>query len=123
MIGGRIIENAVVNIEADNLGFALRRRLWCVDRNGDECAVYVEDTPEAASLQPGETAWWQSGVVYARNDTLELRKLGYSFAKGLAAPQFTPFKLDEAVPDEKAYHVFPGAIMYIAEWLIPEDQR
>lgn len=69
MVGGKIIENAIIDG---------KRRLWCVDKY-DECAVYVEDTPEAASLQPGETCWWQSGRIYARNDTLDLRKLGFSF--------------------------------------------
>lgn len=78
MIGGRIIENAMRTFEDDGSTFT-RRRLWCVDGHGNECAVHVEDTPQAASLQPGENVWWQSGVVYARNDTLELRKIGFSF--------------------------------------------
>lgn len=78
MVGGKIIENSVVTYSDDGKVF-VRRRLWCVDSHGDECAVHVEETPEAASLLPGETCWWQSGVIYARNDTLELRKLGFSF--------------------------------------------
>lgn len=74
MVGGRIIENAIVK----NSDGELRRRLWCVD-GADECAVYVESSAEAASLQPGETCWWQSGTIYARNDTLKLAKIGFSF--------------------------------------------
>ncbi len=78
MVGGRIIENALVSLPLEGGGSVTRRRLWCVDKS-DECAVYVEDTEESAGLQPGETCWWQSGVVYARNDTLELKKIGFSF--------------------------------------------
>lgn len=77
MIGGRIIENAIITLTDEGKAYT-RRRLWCVDR-GDEFAVYVEDTPEAASLVPGETCWWQSGRIYARNDTLDLKKVGFSF--------------------------------------------
>lgn len=78
MVGGRIIENALHTYGDDGQIFT-RRRLWCVDARGDEGAVYVEDTPEAASLRPGDTCWWQSGTIYARGDTLELRKIGFSF--------------------------------------------
>jgi hypothetical protein len=77
-VGGRIIENTLHTFTDDGKSYT-RRRLWTVDRQGDECAVFVEDTPEAASLKPGETAWWQSGIIYARDDTLKLKKIGFSF--------------------------------------------
>lgn len=78
MIGGRIIENAVVTLTDGDQSYS-RRRLWCVDSHGDECAVFVEDTEDAASLKPNETCWWQGGRIYARNDTLDLKKIGFSF--------------------------------------------
>lgn len=78
MVGGKIIENAIRTFMDEGVAYT-RRQLWCVDNYGDECAVFVEDTPDAASLKPGETAWWQSGIVYARMDTLKLRKMGFSF--------------------------------------------
>lgn len=77
MIGGKIIENSL-HTYADGPKAYTRRRLWCVDDHGDECAVHVEDTPAAASLKPGETCWWQSGTIYARGDTLKLKKIGFS---------------------------------------------
>lgn len=72
MIGGRIIENAPHVIDG-----AAVRRLWCMDRNGDECAVFAELGAEA--LQPGEEIWWQSGRIYARADRVTFKKIGYSF--------------------------------------------
>lgn len=78
MVGGKIIENAIHTFTDEGKTFS-RRRLWCVDERGDECAVFVEDTPEAQSLKPGETCWWQGGQIFARNDTLTLRKVGFSF--------------------------------------------
>lgn len=77
MVGGKIIENAIHTFDDEGQSYT-RRRLWCMDSRGDECAVFVEDTPDAASLQPGETCWWQSGIIYARNDTLKLKKIGFS---------------------------------------------
>ena len=78
MVGGRIIENAIHTFTDEGKAYT-RRRLWCVDRHGDECAVFVEDSPDAASLKPGETCWWQSGTIYARNDELKLLKIGFSY--------------------------------------------
>lgn len=77
MIGGKIIENALVTLTDEGKSYS-RRRLWCVDGT-DECAVFVEDTPTAESLKPGETCWWQSGIIYARGNTLKLKKVGVSF--------------------------------------------
>jgi hypothetical protein len=84
MVGGKIIENAMHTFQDEGTTYT-RRRLWCMDERGDECAVFVEDTPEAASLKPGETAWWQGGIIYARADTLKLRKIGFSHT-----PKATP---------------------------------
>jgi hypothetical protein len=83
MVGGKIIENAIVVNSAGQP----RRRLWCVDEHGDECDVYAEDTPAAASLNPGETCWWQSGKIYARNGTLVLDTVGFSSGRGNAHDQ------------------------------------
>lgn len=73
MIGGRIIENAAIKLENGQWA----RRLWCVDRNGDECCVFAEDA--AVGLNMGDQIWWQGKRIYAKNDTLILDKIGYSF--------------------------------------------
>lgn len=78
MVGGKIIENALHTFTDDGKTYT-RRRLWCYDPKDGECAVHVEDTQDAASLKPGETCWWQSGTIYARGDTLKLKKIGFSF--------------------------------------------
>lgn len=69
MVGGWIIDISHVSPGVS--------RLWCVDRNGDECAVHVEDA--SAMPLPGDEVWWQSGKVYWDNDRRELRKIGYSY--------------------------------------------
>lgn len=80
MIGGRIIENASHTLDD---GRSVRR-LWLMDSNGDECCVYAENS--ASALLCGEQVWWQSGKIYARNDTVTFAKIGYSFGvRGLAA--------------------------------------
>lgn len=75
MVGGRIIENALHTYTDDGETFT-RRRLWVADRNGDECAVFVEEA--GAQLRCGEEIWWQAGTIYARGDTLTLQKIGFS---------------------------------------------
>jgi hypothetical protein len=69
MVGGRIIEISVVQSGVSCL--------WCVDRNGDECAVKVENTPAMPLL--GDEIWWQAGVVYWDSDRRQLRKVGNSY--------------------------------------------
>ena len=36
MVGGRVIELMGDVVSGQNV-----RRVWCMDRNGDECAIYV----------------------------------------------------------------------------------
>lgn len=72
-VGGRIIEN----IRTTNGAGTPVRRLWVVDRDGTETAVYAELA--AWQLRPGEEIWWQSGQIMARGDKLVLRKIGFSF--------------------------------------------
>ena len=69
MVGGWIIEIAPVR---DG-----QSRLWCVDRNGDECAVNVENAPAMPLL--GDEVWWQAGKVFWDGDRRQLRKVGYSY--------------------------------------------
>jgi len=54
-------------------------RLWCVDRHGDECCVYVELFEEHLGPDIGEEIWWQSGKVFFNGDHNHLRKIGFSF--------------------------------------------
>lgn len=70
MVGGKIIE--IRHDRADKV------RLWCMDRDGDECAVYVK--PGADGLPNlGDEIWWQSGKVYFNKDKSSAQKLGFSF--------------------------------------------
>jgi hypothetical protein len=51
-------------------------RIWCIDRHGDETAVYAEMAAECLDI--GEQIWWQSGKIYARDDKVTFHKVGYS---------------------------------------------
>lgn len=73
-VGGRIIENAPYQPKE---GQPALRRIWVIDRNGDEVAVLAE--PAAEVLKLGEEIWWQGSTIYARKDTLKLKKIAYSF--------------------------------------------
>lgn len=73
-VGGRIIENAPYQPKD---GQPALRRLWVMDQDGTETAVLAE--PAAEVLKPGEEIWWQSGTIYARKDTMKLKKIAYSF--------------------------------------------
>jgi len=55
-------------------------RLWCVDRHGDECCVYVEHFESERGPKIGDEIWWQCGKVMFDYDRKRLRKIGYSFA-------------------------------------------
>ena len=73
MVGGKIIE---VNLDTRGL------RLWCMDRNGDELAIYVK--PEKEIPCPGDDVWWQGRTAYwsTKNRTYvdrNLDRIGYSF--------------------------------------------
>lgn len=79
MVGGWIIENKIVTILDDNGKAHTYRRLWCIDRHDDECAV-LTDTKTAQMLQVGEQIWWRAEKIYAGpNDSLYFRKIGNSF--------------------------------------------
>ena len=69
MVGGWIIEIAEVKPG--------ETRLWCVDRQGDECAVHVDTAPAMPLL--GDEIWWQSGKVYWDRDRRTLSKIGSSY--------------------------------------------
>jgi hypothetical protein len=74
MVGGQIIEIMPKGATSDGRAIS---RLWCVDTNGDECAVHVVDEPTMPML--GDAIWWQSGKVYWDKDRRELSKIGYSY--------------------------------------------
>lgn len=59
MIGGTVIE--VVDL-------ATKIYINCIDRpkgrsKGDQCAVYVERTPNSEKIEIGDAIWWQGGLV------------------------------------------------------------
>ena len=53
MVGGRVIELRDDVVCGQNV-----RRVWCMDRNGDECAIYVA-RPDADRVAIGDQVWWQ----------------------------------------------------------------
>jgi hypothetical protein len=77
MVGGTIVSNERMLLPVEGKHPKFVRRLWCADRHGDECAVYAEVAAEA--LKVGEQIWWQSGKIFARDDTMTFHKVGYSF--------------------------------------------
>ena len=60
MVGGTVIE--VVDL-------ATKVYVNCADRprgrkKADECAIYVERTPEAEKIEIGDSIWWQGGYAF-----------------------------------------------------------
>lgn len=58
MVGGEVIETIIC---ADAV------YINCTGKEGErgqECAVYVEDTPAAQCISEGDTVWWQSSYVF-----------------------------------------------------------
>jgi hypothetical protein len=60
MVGGTVIE--VVDL-------ATKVYVNCADKprgrkNADECAIYVDRTPEAEKIEIGDAVWWQSKFAY-----------------------------------------------------------
>jgi hypothetical protein len=71
MVGGTVVETIIVPVQVetdvDCVRFGLEReaRVWVNVRDrGDECAVFVADSPEARSISEGDTLWWQGGKVF-----------------------------------------------------------
>lgn len=84
MIGGTVIEN---KLGKNGRSGDVRRQLWCVNHNGDECAVFC-DIEGGADVRAGDRIWWQSGTIYwTRDETKndrgfverEIDKVGGSF--------------------------------------------
>ncbi len=76
-VGGTIVSNERYWMPIEGKHPKATMRLWVIDRrHGDETIVYAE--PAAECLNIGEEIWWQSGKIYARNDTLEFHKIGAS---------------------------------------------
>lgn len=85
MVGGYVIENITINIsgKAVDLEGDCVRRLWVVDRDGDEVAVYA-DIDQAKFVEAGDQVWWQSGSIYWSNQKgslkdIPIQKIGFSF--------------------------------------------
>lgn len=78
-VGGRLIEIAphILRDEDDPAYSRDVIRLWCVDRDGTEVAVYCEPTPDLPTL--GENIWWQGGKIMFDRDRKALKKVGFSF--------------------------------------------
>lgn len=77
MIGGRVIELKGDVVRGQNV-----RRVWCMDRNGDECAIYVA-MPDGESIAIGDQVWWQGRNAYwtalGGKEDVSLPRIGFSF--------------------------------------------
>jgi hypothetical protein len=81
MVGGKVIETILLD-----------DRIWVNCRGTgsehlDECAIYVERTPESESVSDGDSIWWQSQWAFwtpiQRGDIRpfhdkKLRRIGFS---------------------------------------------
>lgn len=56
-VGGRVVETIVLD-----------DRVWVntVDdpRGRNQCAIYVERTPESRTISPGDVVWWQGAWAF-----------------------------------------------------------
>lgn len=79
MVGGRVIE---LRKEGDLM------RVWCMDRNGDECAIYVA-MPGGGQINIGDQVWWQGRKAFwtapGGKEDVELERIGFSFDPRRAA--------------------------------------
>lgn len=77
MVGGRVIELKAMEVSGRNVC-----RVWCMDRNGDECAIYVE-RPDADQISVGDQVWWQGCNAYwtatGGKEDVPLPRIGFSF--------------------------------------------
>ena len=71
MSGGTVVETILVPVEIDNdpeslrFGLECEARVWVnVHDRGDECAVFVADSPAARSISEGDKLWWQGREVF-----------------------------------------------------------
>lgn len=77
-VGGKVVETIV-----------LEDRVWInTSDDGDECAIYVERTPESRTISEGDSLWWQSGWAFwtPRNRAFEDRRLNRIGASGVSRP-------------------------------------
>jgi hypothetical protein len=83
MVGGTVLD---IKETTKLFGYPAKNRrvyrLWCVDRHGDEAAVYVAPTHEIAI---GDSIWWQGRTVFwtpkDRSQTdIKVERVGYSFS-------------------------------------------
>lgn len=75
MVGGKIIE--VHRYRVDLL------RVWCMDKEGDECAIFIHP-PTDEMPQVGDDMWWQGQTALwtpkdRRFIDRHLEKVAYSF--------------------------------------------
>ena len=81
-VGGHIIEIQPMVITAgSHPGVPTPvKRLWCMDRSGDETCVYAEDYGAGDGPVVGDEVWWQAGRIFFDQDRRTVRKVGYSFS-------------------------------------------
>lgn len=65
MVGGTVIEVRPMTIKAGHYPGKMIDvvRIWCLDRNGDERAVYAKRYVDC-KVEPGDSVWWQGGKVF-----------------------------------------------------------
>jgi hypothetical protein len=83
MIGGWVIESALFEDQ-----FKDKWRVWCVDRNGDERAIFMSRA-HGSMIRPLDQIWWQGTTVYwtprdppghmSKTVDIPLSRIGYAF--------------------------------------------
>lgn len=85
-VGGKVVETIVL---ADKVWVNTRER-----QSGDECAIYVERTPESRTISNGDSLWWQGRNAYwtprsgsmKRNPPFTDRKIARIGCSGVSRP-------------------------------------
>jgi hypothetical protein len=77
MVGGAVIE-----VRQELVSGRPAVRIWCVDRNGDEAAIYVA-MPEGGKAQVFDQVWWQGRTAFwtaqGGKSDVPLPRIGNSF--------------------------------------------
>ncbi len=77
-VGGKVIETLV-----------LADKVWVnTSDHGDECAIYVERTPESRTIGEGDSVWWQGERAFwtPRNRAFRDRPLQRIGCSGVSRP-------------------------------------
>jgi hypothetical protein len=78
-IGGWIIEALPYKLSTEGGRACKVIRLWCMDRDGNEVAVYAKPYAEGEGPKVGDEIWWHGCWIHWDHDKRKVMKIGYSF--------------------------------------------